>query len=171
MTSQNRLYLNLFCSNRFFTPNDVELMCGGSCQVSCRYRQGSGIILEKPRGGGVISLQAVTVWSSNMVLWRYLTIVITFCCCNTLWRTNFGCFAIQRYIQVNHHSYQWSKWHHTNRHQKNGQCVQCPYFSCTTADFEIKYFINEVTVGVSINTKLIFYDKRIKFVYLNSKLM
>ena len=37
VTSQNRLYLNLFCPNRFFTPNDVELMSGESCQVSCRY--------------------------------------------------------------------------------------------------------------------------------------
>ena len=40
VTSQNRLYLN-FCPNRFFlSPDDVELMSGESCQVSCRYRQG-----------------------------------------------------------------------------------------------------------------------------------
>ena len=33
-----------------------------------------------------------------------------------------------------------------------------PYFSCTTADFEIQYFINKVTIGVLANTELIFYD-------------
>ena len=32
------------------------------------------------------------------------------------------------------------------------------YFSCTAADFEIQYFFNKVTVGVLINTVLIFYD-------------
>ena len=52
MTSQNRMYLNLFCPNRFFTPNDVELMCGGSCQVSCRYRLGFRSYSGKNRGGG-----------------------------------------------------------------------------------------------------------------------
>ena len=33
-----------------------------------------------------------------------------------------------------------------------------PYFSCTTADFEIQYFFNKATVGVLVNTGLIFYD-------------
>ena len=31
-----------------------------------------------------------------------------------------------------------------------------PYFSCTTADFEIQYFFNKVTVSVLVNTELIF---------------
>ena len=45
-----------------------------------------------------------------------------------------------------------------------------PYFSCTTADFEIQYFFNKVTVGVLVNTGLIFYDSS-KLDYLTSKLM
>ena len=31
-----------------------------------------------------------------------------------------------------------------------------PYFSCITADFEIQYFFNKVTVSVLVNTELIF---------------
>ena len=36
--------------------------------------------------------------------------------------------------------------------------LHSPYFSSTTADFEIDYFINEDTDGVLANTELIFYD-------------
>ena len=32
------------------------------------------------------------------------------------------------------------------------------YFSCTTADFEIQYFFNKVTVDVLVKTGLMFYD-------------
>ena len=36
--------------------------------------------------------------------------------------------------------------------------LNVPYFSCTTADFAIQYFINKVTFGVSARLKLIFSD-------------
>ena len=40
-----------------------------------------------------------------------------------------------------------------------------PYFSCTTADFEIQYFFNKVTVGVLVNTGLILYDWQQTWLY------
>ena len=30
--------------------------------------------------------------------------------------------------------------------------LMLPYFSCTTADFEVKYLLSKVTVGVLVNT-------------------
>ena len=47
----------------------------------------------------------------------------------------------------------------SNRHQEiRAVYLMRPYFSCTTADFEIHYFFNKVDVGVLVNTRLIFYD-------------
>ena len=37
--------------------------------------------------------------------------------------------------------------------------IDSPYFSCTSADFEIEYFIYGDTVGVLVNTELIFYRR------------
>ena len=42
--------------------------------------------------------------------------------------------------------------------RNKGCCFDAPLFSCTTADVEIKYFFNKVTVGVLVNTGPIFYD-------------
>ena len=65
-------------------------------------------------------------------------------------------------LHVNHRSHKWSKWCHrtsSNRHQEIRDVVlMLPYFSCTTADFGIQYFFNKGTVGVLVNTRLIFYD-------------
>ena len=36
--------------NRFLPPNDVELMSGESCQVSCRYRLGFRSYFGKTEG-------------------------------------------------------------------------------------------------------------------------
>ena len=51
--------------------------------------------------------------------------------------------------------------HRTSSHfhqEIKGVTINTPYFSCTTADFEIQYFIKNDTVGVLVNTELIFYD-------------
>ena len=51
VTSQNRLYL-IFCPNQIFlSPDDVELMSGESCHVSCRYRLGFRSYSEKKSRG------------------------------------------------------------------------------------------------------------------------
>ena len=55
VTSQNRLYLNFLPESDFLSPDDVELMSGESCQVSCRYRLGFRSYSGKTKEGGVIS--------------------------------------------------------------------------------------------------------------------
>ena len=46
-------YFSIFCPNRIFlSPDDVELMSGESCQVSCRYRLWFRCYSGKKRGAG-----------------------------------------------------------------------------------------------------------------------
>ena len=65
-------------------------------------------------------------------------------------------FSYSKHLHVNCCSCQWSKWSIATSLYPKCYSADVPLDFCTTADFEIKYFFNEGTVGVLSNTQLIF---------------